>query len=154
MTDEHPGTQARRAAVTSSLLQAGSVWRRMAEKALSDDGISASRANLLISISRSGGGVRQVQLAESLGLASQSLVRLLDEMTTSGYVERREDAEDRRANTLWLTQQGQTLANRVELVITSLREATLQNVADADIEAAHRIFDAILRASMRNSSTG
>jgi MarR family transcriptional regulator for hemolysin len=126
----------------------------MAEKALADDGISASRANLLISISRSGGGVRQVQLAESLGLASQSLVRLLDEMTTSGYVERREDAEDRRANTLWLTQQGQTLANRVELVITSLREATLQNVADADIEAAHRIFDAILRASMRNSSTG
>lgn len=154
MTDEHSRTQARRAAVTSSLLQAGSVWRRMAEKALADDGISASRANLLISISRSGGGVRQVQLAESLGLASQSLVRLLDEMTTSGYVERREDAEDRRANTLWLTQQGQTLANRVELVITSLREATLQNVADADIEAAHRIFDAILRASMRNSSTG
>jgi MarR family transcriptional regulator for hemolysin len=78
MADEYSTSLTRRAAVTSGLLQAGSVWKRMAEKALADDGISSSRANLLLWISRSGGGARQVQLAENLGLASQSLVRLLD----------------------------------------------------------------------------
>lgn len=147
MTDAHSVIQARRMAVTSSLLQAGSIWKRMAEKALSDDGISTSRANVLLWVSRSGGGARQVQLAESLGLASQSLVRLLDELNASGHVERREDPEDRRANTIWLTAHGQALADRVELVITSLRDKVLGDVGDADVEAAHRIFDAIVRAS-------
>jgi MarR family transcriptional regulator, transcriptional regulator for hemolysin len=142
----------RRAAVTSSLLQAGSIWKRMAEKALAEDGISASRANLLLLVGRSGGGVRQVQLAESLGLASQSLVRLLDELTASGHIERRDDPDDRRAKTIWLTDGGQELADRVERVITSLRDRVLRNVDDADIEAAYRVLDAIVRASGENST--
>ncbi len=142
----------RRAAVTSSMLQAGSIWKRMAEKALAEDGISASRANLLLLVSRSGGGVRQVQLADSLGLASQSLVRLLDELTASGHIERRDDPDDRRAKTIWLTRDGQELADRVERVIASLRDRVLRNVEDADIEAAYRVLDAIVRASGENST--
>ncbi|WP_313760805.1 MarR family transcriptional regulator [Rhizobium sp.] len=142
----------RRAAVTSSMLQAGSIWKRMAEKALAEDGISASRANLLLLVSRSGGGVRQVQLADSLGLASQSLVRLLDELTASGHIERRDDPADRRAKTIWLTRDGQELADRVERVIASLRDRVLRNVEDADIEAAYRVLDAIVRASGENST--
>ncbi len=142
----------RRAAVTSSMLQAGSIWKRMAEKALAEDGISASRANLLLLVSRSGGGVRQVQLAESLGLASQSLVRLLDELTAGGHIERKDDPDDRRAKTIWLTPDGQQLAERVERVIASLRNRVLRNVDDADIEAAHRVLDAIVRASVENTT--
>jgi len=138
---------AKRVAITSSLLQAGSIWRRMAEKALADDGISASRANLLLWVSRSGGGARQVQLADSLGLASQSLVRLLDELNNSGHIERRDDPEDRRAKTVWLTPRGQALADRVELVISALRDKVLGDIGDADIEAAHRLMDAIVKAS-------
>jgi MarR family transcriptional regulator for hemolysin len=138
---------AKRVAITSSLLQAGSIWRRMAEKALADDGISASRANLLLWVSRSGGGARQVQLADSLGLASQSLVRLLDELNNSGHIERRDDPEDRRAKTVWLTPRGQALADRVELVISALRDKVLGDIGDADIEAAHRLMDAIVNAS-------
>jgi MarR family transcriptional regulator for hemolysin len=134
------------------MLQAGSIWKRMAEKALAEDGISASRANLLLLVSRSGGGVRQVQLADDLGLASQSLVRLLDELTASGHIERRDDPDDRRAKTIWLTRDGQELADRVERVIASLRDRVLRNVEDADIEAAYRVLDAIVRASGENST--
>ncbi len=142
---------AKRVTITSSLLQAGSIWRRMAEKALADDGISASRANLLLWVSRSGGGARQVQLADSLGLASQSLVRLLDELNSSGHIERRDDPEDRRAKTVWLTPQGQALADRVELVISALRDKVLADIGDTDIEAAHRVMDAIVKASIDGS---
>jgi len=134
------------------MLQAGSIWKRIAEKALAEDGISASRANLLLLVSRSGGGVRQVQLADDLGLASQSLVRLLDELTASGHIERRDDPDDRRAKTIWLTRDGQELADRVERVIASLRDRVLRNVEDADIEAAYRVLDAIVRASGENST--
>jgi MarR family transcriptional regulator for hemolysin len=93
-----------------------------------------------------------VQLADSLGLASQSLVRLLDELTASGHIERRDDPDDRRAKTIWLTQDGQELADRVERVIASLRDRVLRNVDDADIEAAYRVLDAIVRASGENST--
>jgi MarR family transcriptional regulator for hemolysin len=150
----HSDVAARRAAITSGLLQAGSIWKRMAEKALSDEGISSSRANILLLVSRSGGGTRQVQLADSLGLASQSLVRLLDELNASGFIERRGDPQDRRANTIWLTDEGQKLADRVERVINALRDTVLKRISDADIDAAHRLIDAIARASGENSTSG
>ncbi len=50
-------------------------------------------------------GVKQCQLAESLDLAPITLARLIDKLTASGLVERRDDAADRRANRLFLTKE-------------------------------------------------
>ncbi|QRM53205.1 MarR family transcriptional regulator [Sinorhizobium sp. BG8] len=133
-------------AVTSGMLQTSSVWRRMAEKALAEDGISVARANTLLWIGRLGGGVRQVKLAETLGLTSNSLVRLLDELSASGLVERRDDPLDRRAKSLWLTKEGRLLADRVEDVLSRLRERVLRDISDTDLDAALRVFSAILAA--------
>ena len=49
-------------------------------------------------------GVKQSELAESLDLAPITLGRLIDKLTASGLVERRDDASDRRANRLYLTE--------------------------------------------------
>src|SRR5277367_1038929 len=55
-------------------------------------------------------GVNQAELAESLDLAPITLARLIDKLTASGLVERRDDALDRRANRLYLTEKaGPTL---------------------------------------------
>ncbi len=48
-------------------------------------------------------GVKQSELAFSLDLAPITLARLIDKLTASGLVERRDDATDRRANRLYLT---------------------------------------------------
>ncbi len=48
-------------------------------------------------------GVKQCELANSLEIAPITLARLVDKLTASGLVERREDAADRRANRLFLT---------------------------------------------------
>lgn len=48
-------------------------------------------------------GLKQRELADLLDLAPISLARLIDKLTASGLVERREDAADRRANRLYLT---------------------------------------------------
>lgn len=50
-------------------------------------------------------GVKQSQLAESLDIAPITLARLIDKLTASGLVERRDDAADRRANRLFLTKE-------------------------------------------------
>jgi MarR family transcriptional regulator for hemolysin len=48
-------------------------------------------------------GVKQSELAEQLDLAPITLARLIDKLTAAGLVERRDDARDRRANRLFLT---------------------------------------------------
>jgi MarR family transcriptional regulator for hemolysin len=48
-------------------------------------------------------GVKQCELADSLEIAPITLARLVDKLTASGLVERRDDATDRRANRLFLT---------------------------------------------------
>ena len=55
-------------------------------------------------------GVKQSELAESLDLAPITLARLIDKLTASGLVDRRDDPHDRRANRLYLTEKaGPTL---------------------------------------------
>ena len=55
-------------------------------------------------------GVKQAELAEQLDLAPITLARLIDKLTAAELVERRDDARDRRANRLFLTQKaGPTL---------------------------------------------
>ena len=51
-------------------------------------------------------GVKQSELAEALDLAPITLARLIDKLTASGLVERRDDAADRRANRLYPDRQG------------------------------------------------
>ena len=48
-------------------------------------------------------GVKQAELADSLDLAPITLGRLIDKLTAAGLVERRDDANDRRAHRLFLT---------------------------------------------------
>jgi MarR family transcriptional regulator for hemolysin len=67
-------------------------------------------------------GVKQCELADSLEIAPITLARLIDKLTASGLVERRDDAADRRANRLFLTEDAaptlQKLADLSEAVMT------------------------------------
>lgn len=129
--------------LTALLLQASRRWRRLAEEAMAAHGLSEARAAPLIWLGRLGGGVRQVTLAGHIGIEGPSLVRLLDQLEASGLLERRDDPEDRRAKTLWLTPEGTTLARRIERVLTELRERLLQDISDEDIAATLRVFRAL-----------
>lgn len=135
--------------LTSGLLQAGRQWRRLAEAALAADDISEACASPLVWLRRLGGGVRQVTLAAHVGIEGTSLVRLLDQLCEAGLVVRRDDPEDRRAKTLWLTPAGEALAERSERTIAELRARVFAEVSDADVAATLRVLDAIERAHTR-----
>ena len=132
--------------LTSGLLQGGRQWRRLAEAALAADDISEACASPLVWLRRLGGGMRQVTLAAHVGIEGTSLVRLLDQLCDAGLVVRRDDPEDRRAKTLWLTETGEQLAARIERTIARLRSRILGKISDADIEATLRVLDTIERA--------
>ncbi|GGC65266.1 MarR family winged helix-turn-helix transcriptional regulator [Chelatococcus reniformis] len=133
--------------LTSTLLQAGRQWRRLAQEVLAEHEISEARGAALLWVRRLGGGVRQVTLAAYVGIEGTSIVRLLDQLSALGLLERRSDPDDRRANTVWLTEAGERLAEHIEAALGELRERVLKDVGDADLDATLRVFAAIDRAA-------
>ena len=105
--------QGARVRLTTTLLLAGRQWRRLAQEVLAAEDISEARAAALLWVRRLGGGVRQVTLAHYVGIEVQSIVRLLDNLSSLGLLERRDDPGDRRANAIWLTAEGERLADRL-----------------------------------------
>ncbi|QND46911.1 MarR family transcriptional regulator [Rhizobium lusitanum] len=127
---------------TANLLSTGRQWRKVVDLVLSSHGISEASAAPLLWIGRLGGGVRQVVLANYVGIEGPSLVRLLDQLESLGLVVRKDDPTDRRAKGLWLTAEGEALAARMEETLDELRGRILANVDKADIEAAIRVLQA------------
>src|SRR6201997_4570869 len=91
-------------------------WRREADQALADHGLSQATALPLVVLLRWGKCARQGVLAEEIGIEGPSLVRLIDLLQAEGLVERREDPTDRRAKMLHLTEIGETKAEEMNRV--------------------------------------
>ncbi|MFP3515657.1 winged helix DNA-binding protein [Pseudomonas sp. SIMBA_077] len=128
--------------ISTGMVVATRHWRRVCQTTLINYGISEACAMPLLIIGRLGEGVRQVTVAQAAGMESPSLVRLLDQMCKAGYVVRNEDASDRRAKTLSLTDTGRTLVQSIEAQLVQLRRAALADVCVADQEAALRVIKA------------
>jgi len=141
-----------RFAFTGQLMLAGRQWRQISQAAVTSYGVSAAAAGPLLFIRRLGGGVRQVTLADYVGLEGASLVRLLDQLSAAGLVRREVDASDRRANALWLTEAGEELAAKIEVDLKRIRATVFANVAPQDFEGALRVLDALARAAASASA--
>ncbi len=72
-------------------------------------------------------GMKQAELAECLQVQPISLARLIDRMEAAGWVERRPDPHDRRAQQLYLT-------NKVEPILDEMFEAAVQTREQAMAE--------------------
>ena len=128
--------------ISTGMVVATRHWRRVCQTTLINYGISEACAMPLLIIGRLGEHVRQVTVAHAAGMESPSLVRLLDQLCKAGYVLRREDASDRRAKTLSLTDTGRALVQAIEAQLVQLRRAALAGVSAADQEAALRVIKA------------
>lgn len=127
-------------ALTSQLFSAARLWRKLIDQGLLDYGISEACAAPLLWIGRLGNGVRQTALAESVGIESPSLVRLLDQLEALGMVTRRDDPTDRRAKGVWLTEAGADMAGRIEALLDRERAAILSHISMDELQAALRVL--------------
>jgi len=135
--------------LSSGLLSAGRQWQRLADATLGSYGISTACTMPLLMIGRSGGGIRQVALAQQLNLEGPSVVRLLDKLCASGLVRRESDASDRRANLLWLTPQGQALVAELEARLITLREQVFGELSMDELQAVVKVWDLLSAAADR-----
>ncbi|MBV8272085.1 MAG: winged helix-turn-helix transcriptional regulator [Cupriavidus sp.] len=141
-------------AFTGQLMLAGRQWRQISQAAVTAHGISAAAAAPLLFIRRLGGGVRQVTLADYVGVEGATLVRLVDQLSSAGLVRREVDPSDRRANVLSLTEAGERMAEQIEVELKQLRAEVFADVCEEDVAATLRVLDALSRAAAAVSSTG
>ncbi|WP_338806536.1 MarR family transcriptional regulator [Pseudomonas chlororaphis] len=133
--------------ISSGMVVAARHWRRICQSTLVNYGISEACAVPLLMIGRLGEGVRQVTVAQAAGMESPSLVRLLDQLCSAGYVCRTEDPHDRRAKCLSLTDTGRELVQSVEGELVRLRREVLEGITAADLEAALKVIRAFESAA-------
>ncbi len=138
-----------RAQLSSGLLVAARQWQRLADQAFADFGLSSACTGPLLMIGRSGGGIRQVALAQQLGMEGPSLVRLLDKLAAQGLVRREADSSDRRANQLWLTDAGQALVGRIEIRLDALRAEVFGALSEAQVQVVLTLWEQIAQAHAR-----
>ncbi|HEV3426460.1 MAG TPA: MarR family transcriptional regulator [Paraburkholderia sp.] len=131
-----------RLAVSSTLVTAARKWRRTSHGALTAYNVSEACATPLLTAGRLGEAVRQVTLAEHVGIEGPSLVRLLDQLCAAGLVRRDEDPDDRRAKTISLTEEGRAVTAKMEEDLRGLRARVLKGVSRADLEATLRVLNA------------
>ncbi|MEX3629134.1 MAG: winged helix DNA-binding protein [Burkholderia sp.] len=126
-----------RLAVSSTLVTAARKWRRTSDSLLTAYHVSEACATPLLIAGRLGEAVRQITLAEHVGIEGPSLVRLLDQLCAAGLTRRDEDPADRRAKTVTLTDEGRAVTAKME---EDLR--VLKSVSRADLEATLRVLNA------------
>ena len=148
-----PSIDALRFAFTGQLMLAGRQWRHISQGAVTAYGISAAAAGPLLFIRRLGGGVRQVTLADYVGLEGASLVRLVDQLSAAPPVRPPAHPPPRRANAPWHTHAGAAHAEKNEVELKQLRASVFAGISEQDFEGAMRVLDALAQAAESATTT-
>src|SRR5271157_971601 len=94
-------------------------------------------------------GVKQNELAEALDLAPITVGRLIDKLTAAGLVERRDDATDRRAHRLYLTEKAAPTLVSLGALAEDLMGRALAGVDETTIRVMHDGLK-IIKANLKN----
>lgn len=108
-------------------------WRQVLDTEIQASGLTDATWRPLLHLNLLGGGTRQKDLAESLGIKGPSIVRILDSLLAKGLIQRSGDVTDRRAKLLYLTPEGQLLVERIQDTVMSLENELLGSFSDRDI---------------------
>ena len=111
-------------------------WRQVLDTEAQAAGLTDATWRPLLHLHLLGDGVRQKELAASVGIEGPSLVRLLDTLVAKGLIERSEDGTDRRAKLLSLTPEGREVVVRIRETVTSLENELMSPFSDDEVARA------------------
>jgi DNA-binding MarR family transcriptional regulator len=119
--------------------------RRVAE-ALGAHGLSLPQFDVLATLWH-GEGITQQELAERLLVSKGNVVGLIDRVGAAGWVERRPDPEDRRANRLYLTDAGRKLLGEAFPSQAGLLKKVFGTLTEGELRLFHELLERLEKAS-------
>ncbi|MDR3619080.1 MAG: MarR family transcriptional regulator [Paludisphaera borealis] len=123
----------------------GRLERRMSE-ALSPHGVTLAQYDVLMTLWH-GDGITQQELAERLLVTKANVVGLIDRVGAAGWVERRPDPCDRRANRLYLTDAGRKLAIEAQPGQFALVRKIFGGLSEEELQQMHAFLERLNGAS-------
>ncbi len=109
-------------------------WRQVLDTEFQSVGLTDATWRPLLHLHFLGNGIRQKDLAASVGIEGPSLVRLLDTLVIKGLIVRTEDSTDRRAKLLALTPAGSEAVERIRETVRRVENQLLAPLSDGEIE--------------------
>lgn len=109
-------------------------------------GITRAQWSVLSALSRGGNdGMMQVDLARLMEVGKVTVGGLVDRLETSGHVERRPDAKDRRAKRVFITEQGYEVIRLMVEVAAEVNERILADSTKEEVEICEKVLGRVKR---------
>jgi MarR family transcriptional regulator, transcriptional regulator for hemolysin len=140
--------------LVAQLVESSRILRNYVDHRAKERGTTRAQWVVLFRL-RTQEGLSQVDLAEVLELQPISLVRLLDRLVEQGLLERRHDPKDRRANQLFLTEDGRRLVDDLDSLRDSIAVDVLNDIPDEAVSTSLKTLRDIKdRIKARSDSAG
>jgi MarR family transcriptional regulator for hemolysin len=114
------------------VVETARLMRRAFNRRLTALGRTRAQWGVLARLKRSGGGLRQVELAEALDVEPITLCRMIDRLEEAGLVERRRDKTDRRAWRIYLTDAAKPVVDELSLIGAAFEADMINGFSEAD----------------------
>jgi MarR family transcriptional regulator for hemolysin len=114
------------------IIGTGRLWRNLMDERLKTSDQTQPRWRVL-AWARMLPGIKQTDLADRMGIADPTLVRILDNLETQGMIERREAAGDRRVKEIRLTAKAEPMLQEIGQEVLLIRDSLLQDVSDEEL---------------------
>lgn len=88
----------------------------------------------------------QKDLADLMGASQPTVTGILDRLEKQGYIERREDKEDKRRKVIGLTKEGRKINKKLTDIGEDFRNACLEDVSVKDQEIFLDILDKMVKS--------
>lgn len=117
--------------VSFLLAKVSTAYRNSLERSMDEIGLHGGQVFVLFELWRQD-GLRQVDLAERLGLSPPTVNKTVKGLIESGFVTRDRVEDDARSTRIFLTQEGTAIRDAIEEQWHELEEETLANLTTTE----------------------
>lgn len=115
--------------------------RTLFDDVMKGHGVSRSQWHVLATLSRVGTeGLMQVDIARHMDVGKVTVGGLIDRLEAAGFVERRLDAQDRRARRVFVTDKGFEVIHEMQKEGLKLNRLILAEVSDEHLHIAEEVL--------------
>ncbi|CDX44674.1 Transcriptional regulator, MarR family [Mesorhizobium sp. ORS 3359] len=107
-------------------------------------GLSSAQWRLMVRVAKEE-GITQARLAELLEIEPISVSRLVDRMEEGGWIERRQDATDRRVRMIFPTEKASAAYADVKSLAGEVYEESLTGISPEERRILIRVLDTIVQ---------
>jgi MarR family transcriptional regulator for hemolysin len=117
--------------------------RQIINKNLQPLNLSSAEGNILLHLLTQGREMRQEQMVEQLDISKPAVSRTLNSLEKKGYVTRRPDPDDKRAQWVQLTDKALEVGPAIEQIYNQIYTLAMQGISQEEFDYFVKLFGRI-----------